>query len=190
MKPQSADLRTIRTHKAIRSALETMILTKDFNCITVKELAEIAGINRKTFYLHYDSLDDLFGELEDEIVDEFAQSEHLKTTESNETVTRDFFRVLFRQPELHKRLICSPGYFPLFRRVQVKLFHMYKEHGFDFALPPEYESLLIAYFCTSITFYQQWVADGEKLTPQELTDFAVALLCDGLIERIAVGRHQ
>ena len=66
---------------------------------------------------------------------------------------------------------------------------MYKEHGFDFALPPEYESLLIAYFCTSITFYQQWVADGEQLTPQELTDFAVALLCDGLIERIAVGRH-
>ena len=184
MKPQSADLRTIRTHKAIRSALETMILTKDFNCITVKELAEIAGINRKTFYLHYDSLDDLFGELEDEIVDEFSQSEHVRATESKEIVTRDFFSVLFRQQELHKRLICSASYFPIFRRVQTKLFDMYRQKGFHFGMPSPYESLLITYFCTSISLYQQWVADGEQLTPDELTDFSVALLCGSLTERL------
>ncbi len=185
MKPEPNDLRTKRTHKAIRAALESMILTKEFNGITVKELAEIAGINRKTFYLHYDSLDDLFCELEDEIVDEFAQSRHVRATESKESVTRDFFRVLFHQPELHKRLICSPSYFPVFRRVQTKLFRMYKAHEFDFGLPKPYESLLLTYFCTSISLYRQWVTDGEQLTPDALTDFAVMLLCDGLTERIS-----
>lgn len=185
MKPESNDLRTKRTHKAIRAALESMILTKDFNCITVRELAEIAGINRKTFYLHYDSLDDLFGELEDEIVDEFAQSKHVRTPESKESVTRDFFHVLFHQPELHKRLICSASYFPVFRRVQTKLFSMYEAHGFHFGLPQPYESLLLTYFCTSISLYRQWVADGEQLSPDELTDFAVMLLCDGLTQRIS-----
>lgn len=35
---------------------------KDFSYITVKEICEKAGVNRSTFYLHYETLEDLLSE--------------------------------------------------------------------------------------------------------------------------------
>lgn len=35
---------------------------KDYEYITVKEICKKAGVNRSTFYLHYESIDDLLEE--------------------------------------------------------------------------------------------------------------------------------
>ena len=43
----------------------------DYDEITIKELTQRAQINRKTFYLHYGSLDDLLEELQQEIAENF-----------------------------------------------------------------------------------------------------------------------
>ena len=61
------DARTIRTKTLIRRVLEEMIVEMDARSITVGELTGRAGIHRKTFYLHYDTMDDLYHELADDI---------------------------------------------------------------------------------------------------------------------------
>lgn len=43
-------------------ALITLLEVKDLEYITVKEICEKAGVNRSTFYLHYESIDDLVNE--------------------------------------------------------------------------------------------------------------------------------
>ena len=43
-----------------------LIEKKDFAYITVKEICEKAGVNRSTFYLHYDNLDEVLNELLDD----------------------------------------------------------------------------------------------------------------------------
>lgn len=43
-------------------ALIKLLEVKDFEYITVKEICEKAGVNRSTFYLHYDTVDDLLAE--------------------------------------------------------------------------------------------------------------------------------
>ncbi len=48
----------IRMDKAFLELLET----KDFAYITVKEICERAGVNRSTFYLHYETIADLLNE--------------------------------------------------------------------------------------------------------------------------------
>lgn len=40
-------------------ALLMLLEKKEYEFITVKEICEKAGVNRTTFYLHYDSIDDL-----------------------------------------------------------------------------------------------------------------------------------
>lgn len=40
-------------------ALLLLLEKKDYDFITVKEICEKAGVNRSTFYLHYESIDDL-----------------------------------------------------------------------------------------------------------------------------------
>ncbi len=43
-------------------AFLTLLEKKDFDYITVKEICEVAGVNRSTFYLHYETMADLLSE--------------------------------------------------------------------------------------------------------------------------------
>ena len=43
-------------------ALLSLLQKKDYTYITVKEICEKAGVNRSTFYLHYETMDDLLQE--------------------------------------------------------------------------------------------------------------------------------
>lgn len=46
----------------MNQALIEILNKKDYEFITIKEICKKAGVNRSTFYLHYDSIDDLLCE--------------------------------------------------------------------------------------------------------------------------------
>ncbi len=50
-------------------ALITLLEKKDFEYITIKEICEEAGVNRSTFYLHYENTSDLLKETTRYILD-------------------------------------------------------------------------------------------------------------------------
>ncbi len=43
----------------MNQALIEILNKKDYDYITIKEICKKAGVNRSTFYLHYDNIDDL-----------------------------------------------------------------------------------------------------------------------------------
>ncbi len=45
---------------------------KDFGYITIKEICDLAGVNRSTFYLHYETVNDILEESMDYINSKFA----------------------------------------------------------------------------------------------------------------------
>lgn len=48
--------------KLMDQALIELLNDKDFEYITVKEICKKAGVNRSTFYLHYETIDELLSE--------------------------------------------------------------------------------------------------------------------------------
>ncbi len=62
------DLRVERTKKNIKNAFLELRSKKPLEKITIKELSELAVINRATFYTHYQDIYDLSEHIEDEIV--------------------------------------------------------------------------------------------------------------------------
>lgn len=60
----------VRMDKAFLELLEK----KDFAYITVKEICEKAGVNRSTFYLHYETVNDLLEESTRYIIDQFKEA--------------------------------------------------------------------------------------------------------------------
>jgi len=56
------DRRIKKTKASLHQAFYDLLKKKHYSDITVKELAEEADITRKTFYLHYNTLDDLLRE--------------------------------------------------------------------------------------------------------------------------------
>lgn len=47
------------TKEALASALRQMMTIKPIDKVTVKDIVEICGVNRQTFYYHFDDVDDL-----------------------------------------------------------------------------------------------------------------------------------
>lgn len=63
MEEKKVDLRILKTKKAIKEAFLTLAQTKDYERITVQDIANEALINRNTFYLHYIDIPDLMEKL-------------------------------------------------------------------------------------------------------------------------------
>jgi len=69
---KSEDRRVLKTRRAIRNALAVLLSEKDLNDITVKDLADGADINRKTFYNNYTGIHEVVDSIENEIVSAFG----------------------------------------------------------------------------------------------------------------------
>ena len=54
-------------------ALITLLEKKDFEYITIKEICDTAGVNRSTFYLHYENTSDLLKETTRYIIDKHLE---------------------------------------------------------------------------------------------------------------------
>ena len=68
VKVKKLDRRQIRTKRRIREALTVLVMEKPVEKITIKELAERADIDRKTFYLHYGSISEVLSEMQQELL--------------------------------------------------------------------------------------------------------------------------
>ncbi len=68
------DRRIVKTKKAIYSAFAQLLLKKDVNTITIKDIADKADINRKTFYNYYTGIYELIEEIENKILYSFEQA--------------------------------------------------------------------------------------------------------------------
>ena len=62
------------TASLMGEALLLLLEQKDYDAITVKEVCQKAGVNRSTFYLHYESMNDLLEETVDMISGRFKES--------------------------------------------------------------------------------------------------------------------
>ena len=60
-------------------ALIALLEKKEFEYITIKEICDTAGVNRSTFYLHYDNALDLLKEASKRILDSFLSYFSLDT---------------------------------------------------------------------------------------------------------------
>ena len=183
MGQEKTDLRVIRTRKAIREAFCAMIMEMDYPEITIKELTQRAMINRNTFYLHYESMDALLRELQEEIAGEFIEKQVSYTKMADiRRMIRVFFEYMATQSPLQDRLLCSGSYRFFYDRVNQQVMgHRKLMNRGAFGLDEASENIIFTYY-GSITavLYRQWVADGKKLSLEEVIQLATKLICEGM----------
>ena len=71
MNEKTVDRRVRKTRSQLRKCLSILLETKKIQNITVKELAQMADINRGTFYLHYKDVYDLMEHIQSDLLKEF-----------------------------------------------------------------------------------------------------------------------
>lgn len=176
------DLRVVKTKEIIRNTFKNMILEMDYDYITIKELTERAKINRKTFYLHYDSLDDLLLEIQNSLANNFIEKQVSYTNlEDMKYLIGLFFESANKNP-LDERILCSGSYRNISDRINKKVMdYRKKTNRGAFSDNEAYENIIFAYYgANSAIIYRQWVADGKKLSLEEVKELAIKLVCHGL----------
>lgn len=68
------DLRVIKTKQILKKALLRLLGTTPLEKMKIAELCREANISRGTFYLHYETIEDLFEEYYAEIMDDMRKS--------------------------------------------------------------------------------------------------------------------
>ncbi len=91
-KIRKEDRRISRTKKSISTAFLHLLKNNDISKITIKELCDLADINRKTFYMHYNSVGDVLSEIENTIIQGFEKNiQIIKNKKTEMTITDIFF---------------------------------------------------------------------------------------------------
>ncbi|MFJ5761156.1 TetR-like C-terminal domain-containing protein [Neobacillus sp. NPDC093182] len=74
IKNQFMDRRIVKSKKAMKSALITLMREKELKEISVSDIVRLADINRGTFYKHYQYVEDILNEMTDEVITELTDS--------------------------------------------------------------------------------------------------------------------
>ena len=182
-KEKKTDLRVVKTKAAIHRVFKEMICEMDYEKITVKELTTRAMIDRKTFYLHYETIDDLLREFQNEIVESFvSQDISYNSIADIRRIIRYFFEFAEKMPDVNERILCSSSYAVVGEQINRKIMaHRAKQYTGAFSKNIYEDNLVFAYFASnSILLYRQWVKDGKVMPLEDLITTATRLIVNGI----------
>ena len=107
------DRRVRRTKKLLTQALTQLLQEKQINEITVKELTDLADMNRGTFYLYYKDMFDMLEKIEDgmfEALDAIVSPhEHDDVSQQTKPILLDLFRFIEDNQEMCRVLLSPHG---------------------------------------------------------------------------------
>ena len=115
MAQEKMDRRVRRTKTLLLQGLIQLMDEKDVKDISVKELSDLADINRGTFYLHYSDVYDMLGQIEESLFQEFNDilERDLAINGIGPVISKpvllDLFIFLDRNRALARALINSPS---------------------------------------------------------------------------------
>lgn len=185
---EEMDPRAQRTEEQILKAFDELLREKELSRITVTDLTKRAGICRKTFYLHYSSIDNLVDEIIQGEMKDIA--ERLSAVPLEKDGSFDVSRLLnalgegilmsfSRRTELVKYINTDR----LINRLKPMLTASIAQKdalGLAGSLGP-YLDTFVAFFCAGIlAVYHQWVLSDEKLPMENVSTLAGAAVAGGL----------
>ncbi len=185
-KPHHTDLRVVRTRKNIRAALLELLKTTPYAKINISMIAREAQINRRTFYLHYHSIDDVMIDVMDTITADIREALRPVDILSDEESLCEVFCTLrsisHKNKELIDRLMSDPDCKPYVERLSANM----NQVVFDRYLAPDErnseKTLLAAASVVGgiLSVYNLWSEQGEPVPVEEAAHIAFALAHHGI----------
>ncbi len=176
------DLRVRRTRAAIEAAFREMVCEMPAGAITVKGLTDRAQIHRKTFYLHYSSIEALFEDMLQTLAQRyFDEIDAISDSMPIDEINRVFFRRVARQDRFYERLMTAPEYRDFANRLFTISLQYNRERHNPYAHLGADEQNIVNTFLVSGTLdmYRQWIADGRRIPLEDMIELSSRLLESG-----------
>lgn len=180
------DRRVVKTKKAIRIAFAELLSEKDINDITVKDIADAADINRKTFYNYYAGVHQVIDEIENGIVDEFEEAlrgiDYEKAMHHPEIIFEHITEILNKDLDLYSRLFRAKKNTSLMIKMQNVMTELAKK---NIVIHPDmdeitFETVIEYSFMGIFEIYHRWFNSDRKQSLDRLAQIAGTLCFEGI----------
>lgn len=175
----ATDRRIRKTTSALKHSLTELMQRKKLKDISVKELTELADVNRGTFYLHYTDVFDLLERSEDELIDQLRDTiaKYSKGDvffqENLIPLFQDIYQICLDNVDLVRILISENGDIKFLNNLQFLLRERFKSDWGNLIRRQNLEHF-DAYFAFivggCISLLQYWFREGMKESPIELAE--------------------
>lgn len=187
MKSETLDRRVRKTRQQLRHCLATLLKEKKIQEITVREITEMADLNRGTFYLHYKDVFDLLEKVELDLLDELdsaLQKYQLSDINQNPSmIFTDVFLCVQDNAEMVQILLGENGDLNFVNRVKervrekclkdwVELFRSKDSNLFE-----AFDAFIVS-GCLGLVTY--WLQNGMKESAEDLAHIAEEIMLHGI----------
>ena len=174
------------TKEALAAALKQMMAVKPIDKITVKDLVEICGVNRQTFYYHFDDVYDLlewvFEEDANRVLPQVVVFEHWRED------VMIFMQYLQENSAFTLNVYHSNSRLYMLRYLETKMaacirsFAVIVSEGINIDRQ-DFEFTVQFYAKCAIGFISQWMDLGMQM-PKEITRERILTVMDNSVENI------
>ena len=178
----NTDRRILRTKKSIRQAFLSLLSKEPFEDITISSLSERAGINRKTFYLHYNSTRELFDEIRREESGRISRLACWKKMGKEEIDPYEIFLELNQLIEedrlLYKAILSNQSGQIFLQKIKEKIMES-EEMKAARRLRPDIDYYLEYTISGLFSLYLHWLNEPNHISIEELARIATELTHNG-----------
>ena len=186
MAKEKDDRRVKYTKMILKQTLITLLQQKPVDKITVKEICDLADLNRSTFYAHFKDPHDLLRQIEEELMGEL--NTHLKKLtfvgDENETfqLMKTIFEYVVDNADLCRALMGEYGDISFQKEIMMIIQEQKME---EWMHHERFDPELVEYFTLfsvngSIGVIQKWLQSGMKKSASEMADLIMKLTYQGL----------
>lgn len=187
MENGKVDRRVRKTKALLRQSLTSLLKTKTVKDITVKELADLADMNRGTFYRHYRDIYDMLEQVEQDlfleltgVLDSYSMSD---LRGGLGPILRDIFRFVEKNADLCAALLSSRADSAFFQRLKSLIYDKCAQEWRDlYALrdTPGGDYCLDFLVSGCVGLVQSWVSRGLQEKPEDMATLAEKLIGFGI----------
>lgn len=173
---KSEDRRVKRTRRILRESLFSLLEQKTKDEITVRELTELADVNRSTFYFYYKDIDDMILQIQDEIYEIFdaeviAPAGEFSEEQDFSAYVARFLRFCLDHSEICKFVIGNDPNNNLTHKVKSALLEHVPDTKKVFPVNDP-KCYLTTYAVSAIwEIVIEWMYDGMVIPPEEMAQF-------------------
>lgn len=187
------DRRIVRSRNAILSAFERLLMEKPLADITVSAIAREANVDRKTFYVHFGTVDGLLDAIAEDVVETIVDSVELtlaslggnpneRALGAAETFFKTVNEALCNNLMLNRQLIENIPLDDFMARLREPLEHKITErdllpHGLKDELFDYYLAFLLSGI---IGIYRTWALSDGSVPIERISEVANNLTLNGL----------
>ena len=180
------DRRVVRTKAALTRALFELLGEKEFEKISITELAQRADVDRKTFYLHYRSVEEILEEFYEDTIAQLREGLERERIFDGQVDMPGFFRVLngiiSENIQLYRRLVKGTGYMYFIEEIRTVLLTAIQDAMAAKGIAEQTHGRLCGEFFAAgvMRAYLAWLRGEVDMTEEEFAQWVGRVVGQGL----------